>query len=175
MIDQVPPNFSAIRVDGKRAYKEARKNRVPELAARPVRVDAINLLSYDYPRMRVEIHCGKGTYIRSLARDLGAALGCGGYVSQLRRTAVGDFTVKEAVDLEAESATLLPLERGVAGLPRVELSQADAGRLQKGAILASSRNPAPIAAAMLDNRLIAIVTIRPDGSIRPLKVMATQP
>lgn len=99
-IEQVPPLYSAVHVDGKRAYKLARKGEEVELEARTVRIDAIDILAYDYPHLRVEVRCGKGVYVRSLARDLGKALGTGGYLSGLRRTAVGPYTVEEAVTAE---------------------------------------------------------------------------
>ena len=99
-IEQVPPLYSAVHVDGKRAYKLARKGEDVELEARTVRIDAIDVIEYDYPHLRVEVRCGKGVYVRSLARDLGKKLGTGGYLSGLRRTAVGPYTVEEAVTAE---------------------------------------------------------------------------
>ena len=99
-IQQVPPLYSAVHVDGKRAYTLARKGEDVELEPRTVRIDAIDLLEYAWPHLRVEVRCGKGVYVRSLARDLGKALGTGGYLSGLRRTAVGPYTVEEAVTAE---------------------------------------------------------------------------
>ena len=96
-IQQVPPLYSAVHVDGKRAYKLARKGEDVQLEARTVRIDAIELLEYDFPHLRILVRCGKGVYVRSLARDLGKALGTGGYLSGLRRTAVGPYTVEQAV------------------------------------------------------------------------------
>lgn len=97
-IEQTPPAFSAVHVDGRRAYKMARKGEVVELAPRRVRVDAIELLEYHWPVARLRITCGKGTYIRSIARDLGAVLGTGGHLASLRRTAVGRYDLSIAVD-----------------------------------------------------------------------------
>src|SRR5688572_19173855 len=88
-IEQVPPAYSAAKVSGARAYDLARRGREVSLAARRVRVDGIDLLRYDYPEADLEVRCGKGTYVRSLARDLGERLGCGGLVQVLRRTRVG--------------------------------------------------------------------------------------
>ena len=101
LIEQVPPNFSAVHVDGKRAYKAARQGEPVELKARTVRVDAIERLAYDWPRLELRIACGKGTYIRSIARDLGKLLGTGGHLTALRRTAVGGYTVDQAFSVEA--------------------------------------------------------------------------
>ena len=94
---QRPPAFSAMKVDGRRAYDLARRGPAVELEPRPVRVYGIEILSYDWPLLRLRIDCGRGTYIRSIARDLGEALGVGGYLTQLRRTRVGDFRRAERV------------------------------------------------------------------------------
>lgn len=96
-IMQVPPPYSAMKVGGRRAYQLARQGQAPELEARPVRIDTCELVSYDWPIARVDITCGRGTYIRSLARDIGAALGAGGMLRSLRRTRVGPFTLDGAV------------------------------------------------------------------------------
>src|SRR5207253_7190316 len=126
-IEQVPPAFSAAKVTGKRAYDMARRGEEVTLAARRVRIDAIDVLRYEFPLLELEVRCGKGTYIRSLARDLGERLGCGGLVHALRRTAVGPFRADEAVSLDADGTTvggkLLPMALAVAELPRVSLSQ----------------------------------------------------
>ncbi|MFI4862180.1 MAG: tRNA pseudouridine(55) synthase TruB [Phycisphaerales bacterium JB063] len=107
VIQQVPPSFSAVHVDGQRAYKAARAGEAVELKARPVRVDAIELLDYDWPTLELKITCGKGTYIRSIARDLGKSLGTGGYLTGLRRTASGQFTVADATPVERFESPLL--------------------------------------------------------------------
>lgn len=117
LIEQVPPNFSAVHVDGKRAYKAARQGETLELKSRRVRVDAIERLSYAWPRLELRITCGKGTYIRSIARDLGKLLGTGGHLTALRRTAVGGYTIDRAfpVDDLANGLTqedLLPMPIG---------------------------------------------------------------
>jgi tRNA pseudouridine55 synthase len=98
-IMQRPPAFSAMKVGGRRAYDLARQGDAVELAPRPVRVYGIELIEYAWPLVRLRIDCGRGTYIRSLARDLGQALSTGGYLTQLRRTRVGDFAVGDAVTL----------------------------------------------------------------------------
>ena len=120
-IQQVPPAFSAAKVAGRRAYALARRGATVELSPRTVRVDGINLLDFDYPQLRIEVRCGKGTYIRSLARDLGERLGCGAYLGGLRRTRVGPFQPNDAPPWDADAATalarLLPPAAAVAGLP----------------------------------------------------------
>jgi tRNA pseudouridine55 synthase len=104
VILQRPPAYSAMKVEGRRAYDLARDGKPPELEARPVRVYGIEVLRYDWPLLRLRIDCGRGTYIRSIARDLGATLGVGGYLTELRRTRVGPFAADTAVTLQTLSA-----------------------------------------------------------------------
>lgn len=134
--EQVPPAYSAAKVTGRRAYDLARAGRSVALTARPVAVYNIELCSYVYPLLEVEIRCGKGTYIRSLARDLGEHLGCGGLVQTLRRTAVGPFTADDAISLDADPeaarARLRPREEALVELPRVVLSATAANQMSQG-------------------------------------------
>lgn len=124
-IEQRPPAYSAIKVQGKRAYDLARKGNVVELAARPVYVESIVIESYAYPRLEVTITCGSGTYIRSIGRDAGKLLGTGAVMSDLVRTAVGSFTLETALTLEQLEAlageewhaAVLPYRAGLASLP----------------------------------------------------------
>lgn len=99
-IEQLPPAFSAIKVKGQTAYKAARKGKSLELKPRDVRIESFQIGSYENGLADFEVICSKGTYIRSLANDLGAALGCGGYLHELRRTAIGEFRVADAWQLE---------------------------------------------------------------------------
>lgn len=98
-IDQVPPLFSALRVNGERAYKKARKGEDFEIKSRTIFVHDIEVLKFDNPFLELRIVCGKGTYIRSMARDIGNSLGSGGYLTSLRRTAIGDYRVEKAVEI----------------------------------------------------------------------------
>lgn len=100
-IMQKPPAVSALHVGGRRAYELARAGTPADLPARPVRVYKAELLSYEFPLLRIDVTCGKGTYIRSIARDLGGMLGCGGMLSALRRTASGGFQVQNARALDS--------------------------------------------------------------------------
>ena len=97
---QTPPAYSAIKVNGQRAYAMARRGETVKLNARPVRIDAIEIVSYEWPMLTLDITCGKGTYIRSLGRDIGAEIGAGGVLTALRRTQVGRFLIDEAVTLD---------------------------------------------------------------------------
>jgi len=101
-IQQIPPVFSACMVDGHRAYKMARKGEEVELKPKPIRIDEIEVTHFDAEKMLLSIRvvCGKGTYIRSLARDIGEALGSGAYLTALRRTRVGDYRVEDCVDFD---------------------------------------------------------------------------
>ena len=120
-IMQKPPAFSAVHVGGKRAYALARNDAPPDLPPRKVTVHEIELLRYDWPIATVAIRSGKGFYVRSLARDLGLALGTGGHCATLRRTAVGPFTVKVAKRLEdlperIDESCVIPLETALAAM-----------------------------------------------------------
>ncbi len=99
-IDQIPPIFSACKIDGRRAYDLARKGRDVELAPKRIHIYELELLSYEMPTIQIRVLCGKGTYIRSLARDLGAYLGSGAHLVGLRRTLVGDAHVDNCISLE---------------------------------------------------------------------------
>lgn len=103
-IQQRPPAFSAMKIGGRRAYDLARQGKPVELPTRTVQIAAIQIVSYEWPILRLSIDCGRGTYIRAVARDLGAVLGAGGYLTELRRTRVGRFTVDHGVALERLAA-----------------------------------------------------------------------
>ncbi len=144
---QRPPDFSAVHVAGRRAYDLARRGETPDLKPREVRIDQIRLLAYDWPRVDLEIDCGSGTYIRSIARDLGVRLGCGGLMSGLIRTRIGRFSLDQAVGSEQLTAEtvrlhLQPSNCITAGLPQVLVSRDDRRRLERGQSL-------PVAAAGL--------------------------
>jgi len=141
-IEQVPPQFSAVKIDGERAYKRARAGEEMDIQARPLFVESLLLIDReDADHITLEMVCGKGGYVRSIARDLGAALGCHGHVRELRRIWSGPFEVEDALTLEQVEAAaktpaldvhLLPLETGLAELPRVTASADGAMRLRNG-------------------------------------------
>jgi tRNA pseudouridine55 synthase len=129
VIDQAPPAFSAMVVEGRRAYRIARKDDTFELPARKVTVHEITLLDYAWPIARISLRCGKGFYVRSLARDLGRALGTGGHVASLRRTAVGPFTLAMAhriADLPEviDAACVIPVSDALAMVSSQETDRA---------------------------------------------------
>ncbi|WP_431861785.1 tRNA pseudouridine(55) synthase TruB [Azospirillum sp.] len=145
-IDQVPPQYSAIKVDGERAYDIAREGDVVDLAARRVRIDRFELVEMpDADHAVLEVDCGKGTYVRSLARDLAEALGTVGHVAVLRRLRVGQFTLDKAISLDELAAMdhgaaverlLLPIETALDDIPALALTEAEAHRLRHGQAVA---------------------------------------
>jgi tRNA pseudouridine55 synthase len=155
-IQQIPPRYSAIKVAGERAYDLARDGEVVELNARPVEISRLTLIESPDPDHAVmEAECGKGTYVRSLARDIGRALGCFGHVSALRRVAVGSFGPETVIPLEQLEAmchraaageggladALLPVETALDDIPALAVSRADAARLNRGqAVLLRGRD-----------------------------------
>src|SRR4051794_215843 len=129
-IQQRPPAHSAIKIAGRRAYKLARKGAAFELAARTVTIHRIDVLRYEYPELELDIECGSGTYIRALARDLGAALGTAAVMSALERTAIGPFQIKQSIVLdrltpETLMQNLQPAIAAVCDLPQLTLSDVE--------------------------------------------------
>jgi tRNA pseudouridine55 synthase len=172
-IEQVPPAYSAARVDGRRAHALARKGAAVELAPRRVRIDRIDVRDYRWPALELDVHCGKGTYIRSIARDLGRVVGVGGYVTILRRLAIGPFTVETAVSLEADAdaarGKLLPMATAVTGLPSLLVSPEDIRRLRNGqAIPATGEGETAVLGAA--GELVAVGQAA-GGWLRPAKVI----
>jgi tRNA pseudouridine55 synthase len=184
-IDQVPPAYSAAKVSGRRAYDLARRGRDVALQARRVHVDAITVLAYEYPRLEIEVRCGKGTYIRSLARDLGERLGCGAMVEVLRRTRVGPFTAAAGVTLDREAsqivARLLPLTAAVAELPQVTLPPPLLNRLRYGgmvslpdSLIPGAADDSRVAILAANGSLVAITRLNAaKRTLAPEKVLAT--
>ena len=95
-INQTPPKFSAIKVGGQRAYKLARKGQDFKIPSRQVKIYSIDILEYNYPELKIRVHCSSGTYIRTLAEDIGKALNTGAYLTALRRISIGQFNVSDA-------------------------------------------------------------------------------
>jgi tRNA pseudouridine55 synthase len=195
-IAQVPPRFSAVKVEGERAYDLARDGEVVELEARPVEIHRLELLEMpDADHAVLAAECGKGTYVRALARDIGRTLGCFGHVAALRRTAVGPFTediatalatLQEALpaapqdggppaaDVAAAALPpLLPVEAGLAALPALRVSSSDAGRLARGQAVLMRGRDAPVMAGwvsvLAQGSLIALAEVE-QGELRPRRI-----
>ena len=157
-IMQVPPCYSAIKVDGERAYDLARDGDVVELTPRPVSVYELEIEEAISPELtRLICACGKGTYVRSIARDLGRSLGCYGHIAALRRTSVGPFDEENAISLEkleqfsnsadgysALMSAVLPVETALDGIPALAISGDDAARLKRGQSILIRGGNAPI-------------------------------
>jgi tRNA pseudouridine55 synthase len=186
-IMQAPPAFSAIKVDGERAYDLARAGEAVELAERPILIEALKLVDIpDRDHAIFEVTCGKGTYIRSLARDMGRALGTAAHVTSLRRVAVGPFTEAHMISLEnltelghkasggdAKTGALLPIETVLDGIPALAIDEEQARRLKLGqAVLLRGAN-APIAEdavlVMSGSKPLGIGTIV-QGSLKPKRL-----
>ena len=141
-IQQTPPMYSAIKVKGQRAYKAARKGVALEIAPRPIVVHSIQLLEFDFPEFTVAIDCGKGTYVRTLGRDIAKSLGSDCVMTALQRTAVGEFAIESSVKLEEiedqgiETSLLDPVSM-VDSLPRIQTTSSQVQDLRHGKRLSS--------------------------------------
>ncbi len=181
-IMQVPPQFSAVKIDGQRAYKLAREGTDMDIAARPLFVETLDFVErLDADHIVLEMICGKGGYVRSIARDLGAALGCFGHVTSLRRVWSGPFEASDGITIEqvdklAKSPELddflLPLEQGLVDLPELKCSPEGAARLRNGnpgMVLTSSAEYGDEAWASYQGHAVA-VGIYKSGELHPSRV-----
>jgi tRNA pseudouridine55 synthase len=180
-IEQVPPMFSALHAGGRRLHELARAGVEVERAPRRVRIDAIDLVAWASPCLTVRVACGKGTYIRSLAADIGTALGCGARVESLARTRLGRFTLDAAVpwsvvragEAAVLGAALLPPDRAVDHLPARIVSEAAARRLAHGQSLAAEPadlGPEGVCRLYADGRFLGIGQAGPTG-VRSLRLL----
>lgn len=136
-IEQVPPSYSAVKIAGKKSYERVRRGETVELAARPVHIYGVEIVRYEYPELQLAIRCGSGTYIRSLGRDLAAALGTGAVMSDLVRTAIGPFSIADAmrgssIEIEAVHHHLHSPLDALPSLPRRPLTDEDEKLLRSG-------------------------------------------
>jgi tRNA pseudouridine55 synthase len=189
-ISQVPPAYSAIKVDGERAYDLARAGETVELEARTVTINTLRVVAApDADRLVLEMECGKGTYVRALVRDIAEALGACGHVSELRRTRVGAFTEESAVTLESledlghkarPSEALLPVETALDDIPALAVTAEDAFRLKQGrsivlvprqveAVKARLKPGSRTVSAMTDGSMVALCEMRA-GRLEPSRV-----
>lgn len=186
-IMQVPPQFSAVKIDGERAYKRARDGEDMELAARPLWVEELVLTDRpDADHVELEMTCGKGGYVRSIARDLGKALGCHGHVVRLRRIWSGPFDAEDGVSMAeierlaqdpALDAHLQPLEVGLADLPCLTCTPEGAARLRNGnpgmVIPSGEVEYGDEAWAALDGRAVAVGVFKA-GELHPTRVFVAR-
>jgi tRNA pseudouridine55 synthase len=188
LIEQIPPRYSAIKVQGERAYDLARDGEVVELAPRPVEIHQLSLIKQlDSDHSVFEAECGKGTYVRALARDIGRILGCFGHICALRRTLVGPFVENDMIPLEQLEAlcnraasgevsladALLPVETALDDIPALAVTRADAARLHRGqAVLLRGRdapNSSGTVYVTVAGRLLALAEIG-NGELIPKRV-----
>ena len=193
-VEQTPPQFSAIKINGERAYDLARDGETVEIASRLVYIETLEIIDHSSDATTFECYCGKGTYVRSIARDLGQKLGCFGYISMLERTAVGGMTLDNAISLDFlenlgdnapnESDYLMPLTTALDDIPVLALKDEEAARLKNGnALLFVSRpdqerlahigldgnNQGEIALATYDGKALAMLTL--DGpEVKPVRI-----
>lgn len=182
-IMQVPPAFSAIKVDGERAYDLARDGVAVDLAARPARIDRFDLLACpDLDTAEFEVECGKGTYVRALARDLGRALGCLGHVAALRRVRVGPFGADRAIglaqlaetcDTPAPGQHLLPVVTALDDIPALAMTGPQAERIRHGQSVRVLFAADDLYRLEHDGHLVALASVA-GGEIRPLRVFNLQ-
>ncbi len=183
---QVPPRFSAVKIDGERAYKRARAGDELDLEARPLYVEDLTMVDRpDTDHVTLDMVCGKGGYVRAIARDLGEALGCLGHVTTLRRTWSGPFDAEDGISLDlieelAKSpdldAYLRPLEDGLTDLPEARCSAEAAARLRNGnpaQVIATDAEFGDEAWASLNGQAVAVGTYRA-GMLHPARVFLPQ-
>jgi tRNA pseudouridine55 synthase len=188
-IEQIPPDYSAVRVAGRKAYELARHGEKPGLRPRRVTVHRLEMTAWDNndasrPLATIEVRCSAGTYIRALARDLGERLGCGAYLGALTRTASGPFTLAQASSLGEVRAALsngraadilLPMDTGLDGYPLVTVGGADLNSLARGQHLRRLRDAVPDGLVRVvdeSGHLVAIARAG-DGTLKPEKVFVT--
>jgi len=186
VLQQRAPVYSALKQGGEPLYARARRGEAIEAPVREVVVHAIELLDFQDDRLRLRVTCGSGTYIRSLARDLGEALGCGAHIASLRRLWVEPFREPRMFTLEqlralategeaALDACLLPLEAGLAGFPEVELAAAEALRFGQGQRLRGPWPPAdPVAVFAADGRALGLARVGEGGRLSPQRLFRRQ-
>ena len=178
-IEQVPPAYSALKVDGRRAYDLARAGEVVELQTRAVTIHALIIADRQHARDEITLtaHVSKGTYIRSLARDMARALGTCGHVTYLRRTKAGPFREEQAISLDKLneiangaqlSDLLLPLEAGLDDIPALNLDQTSAQAARQGRVLSGLPQPSGLYCAMLDDVPVALMEIS-DGTAKVVR------
>jgi tRNA pseudouridine55 synthase len=182
-IDQVPPMYSAVKINGTPLYKLARQGKEIERKARRISIYQIELLRLEGDELEIELHCSKGTYVRTLAEEIGAALGCGAHLSALRRTASGPFELQQAVTLpelehlaedgqEELDSLLLPPEEALRDWPLVSLSDNSAYYVQQGQAVQVPRAPTSgwVRLQREDGEFLGIGQILEDGRVAPKRL-----
>lgn len=181
-IGQIPPMYSAIKQQGQPLYKRARAGITVDRAARKVTIHEIKVLKLQQDKLEIAVHCSKGTYIRSLAHDLGRLLGCGAHVTQLRRLRLGGFSAAAAVDLAAFKAMehaqclalLIPTDRAMTALPAVYLAEPVASALRRGqsVFIGGGHDAGWVRLYEEQKGFLGVGQFLPDGRIAPKRLLA---
>jgi tRNA pseudouridine55 synthase len=181
---QIPPMYSALKRDGKALYEYAREGITLEREARPVTIHKLEMLAYDAPMLSIRVTCSKGTYVRVLGEDIGAALGCGAHLNALRRIQVGNLTVDGMVTLEQLQAhdnplsLLAPVDALLSSFPSVELTPELAARFLNGQRLALNREPVTLPKTQgrvrvyHDDKLLGTAILQDYGVLAPERLIA---
>lgn len=180
-IEQIPPPYSAVKVKGRKAYEMAREGEEVDLAPRKIKVYTLDLLEWAPPEAVIDVYCSSGTYVRSLAHDLGEKLGCGAHLIGLRRTRSGRFTLRDAVPLRKlresfESGNwyqyLIPAAEALSDWPALDLSEEQVEMIRHGhRIPAQVGSPAQVRGVSADGELVALLGYIPEsGEWQPKKV-----
>ncbi|PTY39028.1 tRNA pseudouridine(55) synthase TruB [Saccharospirillum sp. MSK14-1] len=187
-IEQVPPMYSALKRDGQKLYDLARQGKTVEREARPVQIFSLTLVELHDDELVLDVHCSKGTYIRTLVDDIGTALGCGAHITALRRTRHGRFSLDQAQPLqtlidrqetqghEASDEWLLPLQSLLVDLPVIELTEAQGRRFSHGNPVNRFTLETPfegLAQAVANGHFLGVGEVDANGELRPLRVVAT--
>ncbi|MDO9600470.1 MAG: tRNA pseudouridine(55) synthase TruB [Azoarcus sp.] len=180
-IEQVPPMYSALKRNGKPLYEYARAGIEVERSARRIRIAAIELVSFDGSRFTIRVDCSKGTYIRTLAMDIGAALGCGAHLCALRRTRIGEFVIAEGIPLsqleevegEARDALLAPADTLVSAFPRIDLDAAQAALMLHGQPLSLQEQGQGFARIYGPEAFLGLAEWKVDGKLWAKRLIAT--
>ncbi|MBA6420114.1 tRNA pseudouridine(55) synthase TruB [Pseudomonas neustonica] len=184
-IEQIPPMYSALKHEGQPLYKLARAGETVERKPRAVTISVLKILGLEGDRLQLEVHCSKGTYIRTLVEDLGAALGCGAHVASLRRTVAGPFDLSQSVTLEALEALhaeggaesldhlLLPMDSGLQDWPILELTEQTAYYLNHGQAVRVPGSPAFGKVRLRDasGRFLGIGEMTEDARVAPKRLL----
>ena len=154
---QKPPMYSAIKIQGKRSHKMARRGEKVELNPREIQIFSLEILSYEYPLLSLRVHCSAGTYIRSIARDLGEILHCGGYLHSLRRTVCGSFKVEDAFSLERLTPlSLISLEEILKDHPKIVLPESCWERIRNKQRIPVKENAGDRPLLWIDGEIVAL-------------------
>ncbi|MBE0434888.1 MAG: tRNA pseudouridine(55) synthase TruB [Methylomicrobium sp.] len=182
-IEQVPPMYSALKLNGKKLYELARQGKSVERKARPITIYKINLLKYQEPLLTLDVWCSKGTYIRTLAEDIGERLGCGGTVIELRRLASGRFVIDEAKSIEQlqemseneRMNCLIPVDKPIDSIPAVDLSEEQANSIKQGQSLTLKNSLEGPVRMYMGRQFLGLGEMLMDGKLAPKKLFNMSP